>query len=120
MVFPRNGQVAIEYAMVIGFSLLILIPAIIIGLGSADAYRNEIRITHAQEALSAITHAADEVFLEGYPARRTVRVSFPNPITDVIADETLITINMTQQYQLLEWLLVVLPLQVNWFLLTNH
>ena len=81
--------------MVIGFSLLILIPTIMIGLNSAQGYRSQIYVDQTQKALDVIIASADEVALEGYPSRRSIVVSFPASVSGIEVQDRLILMNVS-------------------------
>ncbi|MFT4307805.1 MAG: hypothetical protein ACMXYM_00345 [Candidatus Woesearchaeota archaeon] len=82
-----RGQVSIEYVMIVGFSLLIIIPAILAGIGTSQLH--EARITERQlERISfTIVTTADELAFEGPPAKRTIRVYIPSGIESITTEQ---------------------------------
>ena len=83
MRMQEKGQVSMEYALVIGFSLLILIPTIIIAQNYSSSYQDNIAVHEAQRAVDFMATYADTVYLEGSPARRTIRVNLPGHIENI-------------------------------------
>jgi uncharacterized protein (UPF0333 family) len=107
-----KGQISLEYGLVIGFSLLILIPTIIIAQSYSSSYQDNIRIHEAQRTLDIIVRYADTVHLEGPPARRTIKVNLPANIDNITTYNKTIVIFMddgvrmayaTAEYSNLSW-----------------
>ena len=89
-----RGQISLEYALVIGFSLLILIPTILIANTYSAQYQDRIAVHEAQRAVDMIVDNADTVHLEGMPARRTITVTLPPNIDNINTINNTIIIHM--------------------------
>jgi len=81
----RKGQVSTEYLMVISFSLLILIPTIIISVNYSQDYQNRVKAQELKKAADEITSSADSVYFQGPPALNTLKIYLPTDITKVYA-----------------------------------
>ncbi|MFT4309242.1 MAG: hypothetical protein ACMXYL_02025 [Candidatus Woesearchaeota archaeon] len=79
----KRGQIALEYGLVIGFSLLILIPTILIANTYSYEYQDRMAVHEAQRAADLIVDNADTVHLEGMPSRRTITVTLPANIDSI-------------------------------------
>jgi uncharacterized protein (UPF0333 family) len=94
-----KGQISLEYGLVIGFSLLILIPTILIAQSYSSTYQDKISVHEAQRAIDIIVSTADTVFLEGAPARRTIKVNLPEHIENITTQNRSILIHMNDNSQ---------------------
>ena len=72
-----RGQVSIEYVMIVGFSLLIIAPMLVVSMRTSDSYQVSIEQTQLQRVADDLTALADEVSFEGAPAARSASVYFP-------------------------------------------
>jgi uncharacterized protein (UPF0333 family) len=88
-----RGQVSIEYVMIVGFSLLIIIPAIIAGISTSQLHETRIAERQLESIAFTIVTTADELSFEGPPAKRTIRVYVPPGIENITTYEN--TIVMT-------------------------
>jgi len=107
-----KAQISLEYGLVIGFSLLILIPTILIAQTYSSSYQDNINIHEAQRTVDLIVNYADTVQLEGPPARRTITVNMPANIDNITTlNKTLVfymndgeqTVYATATYSNLTW-----------------
>jgi len=74
----RKGQVSTEYLMVISFSLLILLPVIVMAVSYSEGYQSRAKADQIKSAADQITAAADAVYFEGSPAKRTLKIYIPD------------------------------------------
>ena len=75
-----RAQVALEYLMVVGLIMLILIPFwAYITLYSSDI-EFSFKIEYARTAVNRVTDAADFVHAQGIPAKVRLKIYFPKDI----------------------------------------
>lgn len=82
-----RGQISIEYVMIVGFSLLIIIPAILAAIGTTQLHESRITESQLEQIAFTIVTTADEIAFEGPPAKRTIRVYFPKGLENVTVSE---------------------------------
>lgn len=78
-----RGQVSVEYVMIVGISLVILIPAIISGITATQLYQQKVTEKQLEQVAFDITSIADELAFEGPPAKRTLRAYFPDGLEKI-------------------------------------
>jgi len=94
-VFKMKAQTGMEYIIMFGFSLLIL-SAIWIGINyRTSATDIELQTAYAQNAVDKMAEASDSVYVQGYPARVTIRVVFPKNVESAYlsGNEIILTLN---------------------------
>ncbi len=75
-----KSQVSMEYVMIVGFGLLIILPIIVLSTSYAQDYSYKFKSFQAQKALDVFSSISDELYFEGYPSKRTVKVFIPDNI----------------------------------------
>ena len=78
-----KGQISIEYLMLIGLILLIVIPLFYYTLSRT---REDLRSQQAYDALSSLAHTADEVYSLGLGSRDFIWIHTPTGIKDFTID----------------------------------
>ncbi len=71
-----------EYLTIITFSLMIMIPIIVLSVSYSDNYNYKFKSYQAQKALDTFSSISDELFFEGYPSKRTVKIFIPDNVVD--------------------------------------
>lgn len=79
-----KAQMAMEYLMVIGFSLLLIIPIITLVYQHYDENRTSIHQEHLQELARELKYQAEKIHYQGAPSRTTVEASLPPGVKEVI------------------------------------
>ncbi len=78
----KKAQVSMEYMIIIGFSLMVMIPIIILATNYSTDYSYKFKSYQAQKAADIFTKISDELFFEGYPSKRTIKIYIPDNIKD--------------------------------------
>lgn len=102
----RHGQSAMEYLLIIGFSTMLLLPLIIIAFSESSNFADEVAAAQIRKAADRVGDAADAVYYTGPPAKRTLRLQFPERIQDVTIAATSITFRLQGQggpYEYVAW-----------------
>lgn len=89
-----RGQSAMEYLLIIGFSTMLLLPLIIIAFNESSNFADEVAASQIRKAADRIGDAADAVYYTGPPAKRTLRLQFPERIQTVTLDESSISFRL--------------------------
>jgi uncharacterized protein (UPF0333 family) len=82
----RRGQVSMEYMMVVGFSLLLLLPIIAVYGLERQNMDNQITAKQADTIARKVADSAETVYYLGKPARTTLKVYMPKNIVNVSID----------------------------------
>ena len=90
----RSGQAATEYLIVIGISMLLLTPVIIIGNNAVSDLKYKTDSIVAREAVDEITEIATIVYSQGAPAKITKNIQFPSNIISAGISDNIIRIEM--------------------------
>lgn len=92
-----KAQTGMEYIIMFGFSLLIL-SAIWIGINyRTSSTEIELQTAYAQNAVDKIAEASDSVYVQGYPARVTIRVVFPKNVESAYLSGNEVTVILNRQ-----------------------
>lgn len=88
----KKGQIALEYLMIVGILIGILVPFwLYISLYSSDiefGFRTE----YAKTAVTRITDAANFVYTQGSPAKLSLEIYFPKDIDSTTVIDKTVTI----------------------------
>lgn len=84
MSFKKRAQVSFEYLAIFGVAALMLIPLIIIFASQTGTIEADIAYAQTENALSRIVDSAEEIYFQGHPSKKTLRVQFPKGISDII------------------------------------
>lgn len=73
----RRGQAAVEYLVLTGFTMLLLMVLLVASYSKVSASEKQIAVDSARRAVSALKAAADFVYVHGHPTKLTVSVYLP-------------------------------------------
>ena len=90
-----KGQSALEYVLVVGIALLILLPLWVQINALVGVTSIELQSSYAQHAVSRLKAAADSVYVQGEPAKFTVIVTFPTGVESISISEYEISMRMS-------------------------
>jgi uncharacterized protein (UPF0333 family) len=79
----KKAQVAIEYVMVFGFLLLVLLPLIGFYYTYANSSSKEITARQIDQIVRKIGDGVETVYYLGYPSQTTIRVYIPQHVTNL-------------------------------------
>jgi len=99
----RKAQVSMEYLAIFSIAFMMTIPLIIIYAVQTQNAQADITNAEIYRSASKIMDSAEEVYFMGDPAQKTLDVSFPKGITEVLIYENSIIFNITSgelQYEL--------------------
>ena len=78
-----KSQSSIEYLLVAGFSLVVIIPLIVIFFTQSNSLNNQIIGSQVYRLSQEVGDAVDEVYFMGPPTQRVVRIYMPQHVTSV-------------------------------------
>ncbi len=78
-----KAQVSVEYAMIMGFIVLITIPLIMIYYDNVASSNEEIVSRQVNQISQKIVDAAETVYYLGEPSQTTLKVHIPAGVTEV-------------------------------------
>jgi len=90
-----KAQSAVEYVVIVGIALIILIPLWLNVNTQMGIVRTELQSTYAQQAVAKIRGAADAVYVQGQPAQFTILVNFPDNVRNVTVSGNEISMRLT-------------------------
>ncbi|MFP4524622.1 MAG: hypothetical protein ACLFO2_04920 [Candidatus Woesearchaeota archaeon] len=76
----RRGQFAMEYLLVIGFSLLLILPITVVMFQSYQSHKQDIHIDHLSSLAEEIAYQSEKLYYQGAPATTTIVASIPEGV----------------------------------------
>jgi hypothetical protein len=76
-------QIATEYLIIVSFSLMILIPYILYLYSASQQYQEQTSLTIVSENVKKIGEACDWVYLQGEPAKLTLKIVIPKNVVNI-------------------------------------
>ncbi len=76
----KKAQVSMEYMMVVGFSLLMIMPIIAIYGMERQSINNQVNAKQAGNIAKKIVDSAETVYYLGKPAKTTLKVYMPSNV----------------------------------------
>lgn len=86
----RIAQVSMEYLTVFGFALLLTVPLLLIYSLQTKNMQDEVLTAQVYSILTKITDSAEEIYYEGPPAKKTIRIAFPEGINAITVNDSYI------------------------------
>ena len=83
----RRAQVSMEYLLVFGFALLLILPLIGIYVSQQDNVQTDVSVAQTERIVREIVSSAEEVYFMGEGAQKTVEITFPPRITALVIEE---------------------------------
>ena len=76
-------QIATEYLIIVSFSLMVLIPYILYLYSASQQYQEQTSLTIVSENVKKIGEACDWVYLQGEPAKLTLKIVIPKNVVNI-------------------------------------
>lgn len=80
----KRGQVSLEYLAIFSFAVLLTIPLVTVYFLQQNNIHSDIAIARTNRIAQDLVSTAEDVYYMGYPSQRTVEVTFPPGISQVI------------------------------------
>lgn len=84
------AQVSMEYLAVFSFAILLVIPLVLIFSVQTRNMQSDIANAQTYRVISKISDSAEEIYFQGVPAKKTIRISFPKGITSITVNSSYI------------------------------
>ncbi len=81
--FETKGQSSVEFMVIAGFLLVVLLIGVVSTLRQSDSAVNSFKRTATRTALQDISSAAKDIYHQGSGARRTVPTYFPSGVSNI-------------------------------------
>jgi len=86
----KIAQIAMEYMMVVGFALLMVIPLVAIYGSQGQAAKDQVNENQAYNIGRKIVDSAETVYFLGEPSKTTLKVYMPYNIQSItVSDQTI-------------------------------
>ncbi|MBW3015326.1 hypothetical protein KY330_02815 [Candidatus Woesearchaeota archaeon] len=79
----KRGQFSVEYLLVVGFALIIILPIMFYGYTTFQESRKEVAFASANKIGYDITNHAKSIYYLGNLSRITLELNFPEGIDDI-------------------------------------
>jgi uncharacterized protein (UPF0333 family) len=97
-----RGQAGMEYMLVVGFSLLMIIPVVAIFGREKQSVSDQVNDKQASAIARNIADTAETVFYLGKPTKTTLKVYMPHSVEDVVIGRNYISIILEKDGTLVE------------------
>lgn len=91
----KKGQISVEYLIVIGFVVFLVISIVGIGYFYASGIRDRIRVNQVTTFASKLISSSESVFYAGEPSKLTITAYLPVGIRSIEVIENDLIISMT-------------------------
>lgn len=78
-----KGQVSMEYMTIMGLSLLLLMPLVVIFAQQSNSLQEEVDAVQIEKIGLSIIDSAEELFFLGSPSQKLLEIYFPNSIEQI-------------------------------------
>lgn len=89
-----KGQESMEYMMLFGFSLLIVVVLWSVSSSNMKDTQWELQLAYAKNAIESIVQTADREYIEGPPAQVYISVDFPENVNAVYIQDNAVAIEL--------------------------
>ncbi|MEK6817075.1 MAG: class III signal peptide-containing protein [Nanoarchaeota archaeon] len=87
----KRGQVSVEYIMIVGIVLLLLIPIFYV---SSEKISNEVKVSQANDAVTSLARAVNVVYSLGPGTKRFIEITIPGGVESTEVNGKLIQIRL--------------------------
>ncbi|MBN2458408.1 hypothetical protein JXB31_04740 [Candidatus Woesearchaeota archaeon] len=94
MGMKKRCQVSLEYMLMVGFTLLLIIPIVMIYGSEKQAISDQVSFSQASQIATKITDSVETVYYLGKPSQTTIRVYFPQNIDEMIISDNEVVIRL--------------------------
>jgi len=83
----KRGQISVEYLVVVGFIVFIVLSFLGVAVYYTSGIRDEIRASQVETYANKIIANAESVFFAGEPSKVTINAYLPDGVTDIEIDD---------------------------------
>lgn len=92
--FSRFGQFAMEYLLVVGFSVVLLIPVLTLLHGEYVDVEKDLEMHTLDEAMEKLVFESERIYQGGESSRNTIDITLPDGLRDIQFDGRTITADL--------------------------
>lgn len=96
-----------------GFTLLLLIPTIILFATESNNLQSDIAASHATQIARKIADKAEEVYYQGAPSKTTIRISIPKGVENITFSSKEVIISYRNPDNLLQEIIQNTPINIS-------
>ncbi len=78
-----KGQVSIEYLLITAFAFLMTVPIIALFYSQSHQIQEDVTDAQVEKIASELRDAANEVYYQGPPSKRTLKIYMPDNVENV-------------------------------------
>lgn len=90
-----KGQAAMEYMIIFAVVIVMILPLILIFTVQTENMQTDITNAQLKKASDELTNSVSDMYYMGYPAQKTIRLSFPKGVQSISIHDKLIELNVT-------------------------
>jgi hypothetical protein len=102
-----------EYLLMMGFTLLLLIPIMILFATESNNIKSDIAASHATQIARKIADKAEEMYYQGEPSKTTIRVNIPQGIENITFQNREVVIYYKTPDGVLQEIIQVTPINIS-------
>ncbi|OIO65406.1 hypothetical protein COY28_01045 [Candidatus Woesearchaeota archaeon CG_4_10_14_0_2_um_filter_57_5] len=91
----KRGQVSMEYLFVAGLAFILVLPLTMVTVWESRNINTDVAITQTDRIGEELINSVQTVYYHGYPSTRTIRLYFPQYLSDITFDEHRIVFTIT-------------------------
>jgi len=95
-----------------GFSMLMLIPIILLFATESQNIKSDIAASHATQVARKIADKAEEMYYQGEPSRTTIRVSIPQGVESIEFQNKEVIINYKTPDNIIQQIIQITPVNI--------
>lgn len=95
MKYKNKAQIGIEYLIIMGFLIFVIIGIIGVAFYFGGSIRDGIAIRQANNFAEKVISAAETVYYQGEPSKATITAYLPNEVNNINIEEDMIVFNIT-------------------------
>lgn len=73
----KKAQAALEYMLIMGIALAILVPLFSVVSSQTYSFKTEMKLSSVEDSLQNLADSSDMVYSQGYPAKITTKLYLP-------------------------------------------
>lgn len=90
----KKGQFSVEYLLMMGFTMLLLLPTIILFVTESQNIRYDISASQATQIARKIADKAEEMYYQGEPSKTTLKVYIPTGVFEIRCANNTIAVSL--------------------------
>ena len=109
----KKSQFSMEYLLMMGFSLLLLIPTVILFATESQNIKSDISTSQATKVAREIADKAEDIYYQGTPSKTTIRVSIPSGVENITFQNKEVVITYRNPDNVLQEIVQITPINIS-------